>query len=64
MLKSLMVWITTNCGKFVKGKPDCFTYLLRNLHADQEVTDQKYNNKLVQYWERSMSRLYVIILLI
>ena len=37
--KPLTVRITTNCGKFVKGIPDRFTCLLRNLHAGQEVTE-------------------------
>ena len=39
MLKPLTVWITTN-WKILKemGIPDHFTYLLRNLYADQEAT--------------------------
>ena len=38
--KPLTVWITINCGKFLKemGIPDHLTYLLRNLYAGQEVT--------------------------
>ena len=38
--KSLTVWITTNCGKFLKemGIPDHLTCLLRNLYVDQEAT--------------------------
>ena len=36
--KPLTVWITTNCGKFLKrGIPDHLTYLLRNLYAGQEA---------------------------
>ena len=39
MLKPLTVWITINCGKFLKrGIPDHLTYLLRNLYAGQEAT--------------------------
>ena len=40
MIKPLTVWITTNCGKFLKeiGIPDQLTYLLRNLYARQEAT--------------------------
>ena len=40
-LKPLIVWITTNCGKFLKemGIPDHLTCLLRNLYAGQEVTE-------------------------
>ena len=32
------VWITANCGKFLKGTPDHLTCLLRNLYAGQEAT--------------------------
>ena len=40
MLKPLTVWITTNCGKFLKdtGIPDHVTCLLRNLYTGQEET--------------------------
>ena len=39
MPKPLTVWITTNCGKFLKmGIPDHLTCLLRNLFAVQEAT--------------------------
>ena len=37
-LKPLTVWITTNCGKFLKEIPDHLTCLLRNLYAGQEAT--------------------------
>ena len=38
--KTLTMWITSNCGKFLKelGIPDHLTYLLRNLYAGQEAT--------------------------
>ena len=37
MPKSLTVWITINCGKFLElGIPDHLTCLLRNLYAGQE----------------------------
>ena len=36
--KPLTVWITTNCGKFLRdGIPDHLTCLLRNLYAGQEA---------------------------
>ena len=38
MPKPLTLWITTNCGKFLKRFPDHLTCLLRNLHAGQEAT--------------------------
>ena len=39
MPKPLTVWITKNCGKFLKmGIPDHLTYLLTNLCAGQEAT--------------------------
>ena len=39
-LKPFTVWITANCGKFLKGwgVPDHLTCLLRNLYAGQEAT--------------------------
>ena len=39
MPKPLIVWITTNCGKFLEmGIPDHHICLLRNLYAGQEAT--------------------------
>ena len=39
MPKSLTVWITANCGKFLEIEiPDNPTCLLRNLCAGQEAT--------------------------
>ena len=39
-VKDLTVWITTNCGKFLKemGIPDYLICLLWNLYAGQEAT--------------------------
>ena len=40
MPKLLTVWITTNCGKFIKrGISNHLTFLLRNLYAGQEETE-------------------------
>ena len=67
MPKPLTVWITTN-WKILKemGIPDDLTCLLRNLYAGQEATVKNWtlNNGLVQNQERSMSRLYIVTLLI
>ena len=67
MLKPLTVWITTN-SKILKeiGIPDHLICLLRNLYAGQEaiVRTGQGNNRLVQNWERSSSRLYIVTLLI
>ena len=38
MLKPLTVWITTNCGKFLKRWEYQTTFLLRKLYAGQEET--------------------------
>ena len=44
--------------------PDHLTCFLRNLYAGQEVTGWTRNNRLVPYRERSVSRLYIVTLLI
>ena len=48
------------------GIPDHLTCLLRNLYAGREVTvrTRTWNSELVPDWERSMSRLYIVTLLI
>ena len=67
MLKLLTVWTTTN-WKILKemGIPDHLPCLLRNLYAGQEATVRTGhgNNILVPNRERSMSRLYIVTLLI
>ena len=45
--------------------PDHLTCLLRNLYAGQEASyNWTWNNRLVPNWERSMSSLYIVTLLI
>ena len=41
MLKPLTVWITKNLWKIIKdiGIPDHLTCLLKNLYAEQKVTE-------------------------
>ena len=46
------------------GIPDHLTYLLRNLYASLEVTESDMEQQTGSSWERSMSRLYSITLLI
>ena len=47
------------------GIPDHLTCLLRNLYAGQEATvNQTWNNGLAPNRKRSMSRLYIVTLLI
>ena len=65
--KSLTVWITTNCGKFFKRweyrppdlPPEKSVYRSRN-----NSYNWTRNNRLFPNWERSMSRLSIVILLI
>ena len=60
------VWITTNWKILQEvGIPDHLTCLLRNLYAVQEVTVRTgHGTTLVPNWERSMSRLYIVTLII
>ena len=67
MLKPLIVWITTNCRIFFKRwqyqttlRASYKTYMQvkkQQLEPDMEL-------KIVQIWERNMSRLYIVTLLI
>ena len=64
--KPLIVWIKTN-WKILKemGIPDHLTCFLRNLYADQEATIRTgHGTTDCQNWERSASRLYIVILFI
>ena len=51
--------------KFLKEMriPDHLTSLLRNLYVGQEAT-VRIGQELVQHWERSMTRVYIVTLLI
>ena len=47
------------------GIPDHLTCLLRNLYVGQEATVRTgHGTELAQNWEKSMSRLYIVTLLI
>ena len=62
MPKPLTVWITINCGKFLRDgntrSPDL------PLQKSGCRSDWTWNNRLVPNWERSMSKLYIVTLLI
>ena len=65
--KPLTVWITTNCGKFLKTQ-EYQTTLPASWETCKQSRSNSYNwtwsNGLVQNWERSMSRLYTVTLLV
>ena len=64
MPKPLTVWITTNCGKFLK-RWECQTFLLRNLYAGQEATVRTGHGTTVWFQiGKGSSRLYIVTLLI
>ena len=48
------------------GIPDHLPSLLKTLHAGQEakVRNRTWNSRLVPKWERSISRLYIVTLLV
>ena len=51
MLKPLTVWITASCGKLY-------------MQVKKQQLEQTWNNGLVQNWESSMIRLYIVTLLL
>ena len=60
------VWITTNCGKFLK-RWEYQTTLPASWETcmqDKKKQSQTWNNELIQNWERSMSSLYMVTLFI
>ena len=66
MPKLLTVWVTTNWKILEEmGVPDHLTCLLRNLHAGQEATVRTEHETMNWFkMERSLSRLYLVTLLI
>ena len=65
--KPLTVWITTNCGKFLKiwKYQTTLPVSWETLCASRSNNlNQTWNNGLVQNWERSTTRLYIATLLI
>ena len=66
MLKPLTVWITINCGKFWNRWEYQTTWPAswETCMQDKKQQNQTWNKRLVQTWERSTSRLYIVTLLI
>ena len=65
-MKALTVWIARNCGKFLKGWEYQITLPVswETLMWVKKQQNWTWNNWLVQNWERSTSRLYIVTLLI
>ena len=66
VLKTLTLWTTTNYGNFLK-KWEYQTKLPASWEScmqDKKYQNRTWNNRLVQNWERSRSRLYFVTLLI
>ena len=67
MLKPLIVWITINCRIFFK-RWQHQTTLPASYKTYMQVKKQQLEpdmeQQMVQIWERSMSRLYIVTLLI
>ena len=66
MPKALTVWITINCGKFLK-RWEYHTTLPGSRETCMQIKKQQlqtWNNRLVPNQERSASRLYIVTLLI
>ena len=64
--KPLTVWITTNCGKFLKRWEYQIT-LPVSWETCMQVKKQQnwtWNNRLVPNWERSITRLHIVTLLV
>ena len=63
--KPLTVWITTNCGQFLK-RWEYQTTLPASwencMQVKKQHLDRTWNNRLVPSWERSTSRLYIVTL--
>ena len=66
MLKPLAVWITTNCGIFLdeNTRPPDLPPEKSECRSRSNSQNRTWNNRLFPNWKRSMSRLYIVILLI
>ena len=67
MPKALTVWITTNCGQFLKRWEYQNTSAASRkicMQVKRQQLKLGINNRLVPNWERSASRLYIVTLLV
>ena len=65
--KPLTVWITTNCGKLLKRwntRPHYLSPENPVCGSRSKSQNQNWNNGLVPNWERGMTRMYIVTLLI
>ena len=60
--KVFTVWITTNCGKFLKRWKYQSTVSALCMQVKKQQLELTCNNRLVPNWERSTSRLYIVTL--
>ena len=65
--EALIVWITTNCGKFLERWEyqttwplSCETCMQVNKQQLEQDITWTWNNGLVPDWERGMSKLYIV----
>ena len=66
MPKPLTVWITTNCGKFLKRWDTGSLYLppMKPVCRTRSNKNTTWNNRPIPNWERGTPRLYIVTLLI
>ena len=67
MPKHLIVWIITNCGKFLRDgntRPPYLPPKIPVCRSRSSSYNKIWNNGLVQNWEKRTSRVYLVTLLI
>ena len=67
MIKPLSVWITTNCGKLLtrgEYQTTWSAFWEICMQVKKQQVELSWNNRGIPNWERSMSRVYIVTLLI
>ena len=67
MIKPLSVWIKKNCGKLLKRweyQTTWFAFWEICMKVKKQQVELSWNNRGIPNWERSMSRVYIVTLLI